>query len=241
MGLGGVRRMSAQFDIYSRPGDGTVVMSRIHGRSSESETAAHAHSGGNSLFEIGAVCRAMPGEYVSGDAYHVQQGGDRLSVAIIDALGHGPVAFEATQEALETCRSGRMDSPALLLESAHERLRATRGAVMSVASLDLKRNEVVYAGIGNIAGAIHDGGSATHMVSMSGTVGQIARSPREFFYPWSRTSVMVLTSDGIHVRFKLPPADVVTQRHTAVIAALIYRDWQRQRDDATVFVAREKG
>jgi hypothetical protein len=43
-------------------------------------------------------------------------------------------------------------------------------------------------------------------------------------------------SDGISARWDLRKDDALRQRHSAIIAAVLYRDHARSRDDATVVV-----
>jgi hypothetical protein len=52
-----------------------------------------------------------------------------------DGLGHGPVAAEAAAEALKVFESAR-GSPAAILERAHPLMRGTRGAAVTLATVD---------------------------------------------------------------------------------------------------------
>src|SRR5512134_1685158 len=61
-GLGAIIRQSDIFDIYTQPGKGTAVFSRMR------PTQCSAPSSWCAV-EIGAVCKAAPREDVSGDAW----------------------------------------------------------------------------------------------------------------------------------------------------------------------------
>ena len=51
-------------------------------------------------------------------------------------------------------------------------------------------------------------------------------------------AVVVFHSDGITGRWNLGAYAGLSRRHPAVTASLLYRDFQRGRDDATAVVAR---
>jgi len=50
--------------------------------------------------------------------------------------------------------------------------------------------------------------------------------------------MLVMHSDGLTARWSLAAHPQLATRHAAVIAAVLYRDHSRRRDDATVLVAR---
>jgi hypothetical protein len=50
--------------------------------------------------------------------------------------------------------------------------------------------------------------------------------------------LLILHSDGLATRWDLSKYPGLTHRHPTLIAAALYRDFARGRDDVTVFVAR---
>ena len=97
-GLGAIRRLSHDFDIYSRPGHGTALLSRLWARS-RSPYQASIRPPVQARF--GAVMRAKPGEEACGDLWYVEQRLSRIRILVVDGLGHGPLAAEASQRASE--------------------------------------------------------------------------------------------------------------------------------------------
>jgi hypothetical protein len=75
------------------------------------------------------------------------------------------------------------------------------------------------------------------MVSHPGIVGHQMSRVQEFNYPWSDRSLLVLASDGIKTQWRLDAYPGISRRHPTLIAATIWRDFSRGRDDATVVVA----
>lgn len=231
-GLGAMKRISDEFDIYSVPGQGTALVARLWSRRSRNGSRPPS-------LEIGVVCQPKPGEKVCGDAWAVQSRDGHCVILVADGLGHGPDAAAASMAAVNALRNHPQLAPAALIEFAHGALRSTRGAALAVADLDLAQ-EVRYAGVGNIASVALAPGGARHMVSYSGIVGHEARKIQEFIYPWSQDSVLVMHSDGLATHWNLDQYPGLAGRHPSLIAGVLYRDFTRGRDDVTVVVAKKQ-
>lgn len=232
-GLGAIRRLATYFDAYSQPGGGTAVLAQI------SPTGTEATSASSGLL-VGALCSSKPGQSISGDASVIQQWSDGITILLADGLGHGPQAAEAAQEAVRTFQAAPMLEPADSARAIHAALYHTRGAAIGVARLDLSRQEVRFAGVGNISGLIYSTARSHHMVSHNGTAGHSARKIQEFRYHWPDGGLLILHSDGLTNRWDLAQYPGLTGRHPSLVAGVLYRDWTRGHDDACVVVAREK-
>src|SRR6185312_17492503 len=121
-------------------------------------------------------------------------------VAVIDGLGHGPLAADAAASAVEVIQENGKRKPAELLDLMHGALRATRGAAAAVAAIDHERALVQYAGVGNIAASIFRDGNSRSLISHNGIVGHEVRKIQEFSYPWEPGSTLVMHSDGVSSR-----------------------------------------
>jgi anti-sigma regulatory factor (Ser/Thr protein kinase) len=229
-GLGAIKRLSDEFDIYSAPGKGVALLSQLWSRRPPRGTRP-------APYEIGVVCLPMPGEEACGDAWAVEWRGGHCVILVADGLGHGPDAAAAAMAAANALRTHPQLAPAALIEFAHGALRSTRGAALAVADLDLAR-EVRYAGIGNIAGVTCAPGSTRHMVSHAGIVGHEVRKVQEFVYPWTQDSLLVMHSDGLSTHWNLDQYPGLAGRRPSLIAGVLYRDFTRGRDDVTVIVAK---
>ena len=226
-GLGAARRLSNEFDVFSESGRGTVVLSRI------GTTAAASQP----VLRVGAIATNAPGEEVCGDQWAISFRGDTASLVMADGLGHGLLALEAASAAVRAFVADDTVSPADFLARAHVTLKSTRGAVVAMARVHLHTTSVTFAGVGNIAGVIirrdaRDQG----MVSTNGTVGAESPSIREFSYEWPAGSLLVMHTDGLRTRWSLADRPGLAACHPATIAAVLYRDCLRGRDDATVVV-----
>jgi anti-sigma regulatory factor (Ser/Thr protein kinase) len=235
-GLGAISRLSDRFDLYSAPDKGTALLSHLWAGGQGPGSARQ--EGGTP--EHGAVCLPVAGETAPGDGWEIQRRPGGFRVLVADGLGHGPLAREPSQRAIGVLRETPFDhSPVRVLEACHDALRGTRGAAVAVADVDLAAGTVRFAGIGNVAASIHGMGPSLHLVSLNGIVGQGTARFREFSYPWTSGDLLVMASDGLSTRWRLESYPGLTARHPSLIAGVLYRDYGRPRDDATVVAARE--
>jgi anti-sigma regulatory factor (Ser/Thr protein kinase) len=229
-GLGAVIRQSHFVDIASWPGAGTAVMARVNaGRPDPRRTAPHP--------AWGAISIPMPGEIVCGDSFTASSEGNVSTLFVADGLGHGQDAAEASVEAVRLFhRFGGHQVPTLL-DYVHGGLRSTRGAAVSIARFDPAARRVTFAGVGNVAGALAANGNLKRMVSMPGTAGHNARKIQAFDYPFDG-GLIILHSDGLTSNWALSRYPNLHMFHPTLIAAILYRDFARRRDDATVLVGK---
>jgi anti-sigma regulatory factor (Ser/Thr protein kinase) len=227
-GLGAVRRMATEFDVYSVPGAGTVVLARVGAKCGEPVRFG---------YQWAAVSVPAPHETVCGDAWRVVEREGEIALLVADGLGHGPLAAEAADRAAEVFDAEAFEPPGRFVERAHRARVATRGAAMAAAHV--ARNAVVrYAGVGNIAGTVVTSSQSRGLFSQNGTVGLQMRAPRQLDYEWPDRALLIMHSDGVSNRWSLGAYEGLIARHPAVVAAVLLRDFGRGRDDATVVVVR---
>lgn len=229
-GLGAMRRLSALFDIYSSP-RGTVVLAAITDASVAPPTPT----------DVGVVSVALRGEEQCGDDWAVVEEPERTVAMVADGLGHGTAAHEAARAATRLFREHADRPLAEVLERVHDGLRTTRGAAAAIVELDRERRLARFAGVGNVAGTVCEGERARNMVSHHGILGHQVRKVQEFTYPWPPEALVVLHSDGLSARWDLRAYPGLSARHPMLIAGVLYRDFRRKTDDATIVVLREAG
>jgi serine/threonine protein phosphatase PrpC len=184
----------------------------------------------------------MPGQDVSGDR-HVAVAGDRLVVAVIDGLGHGPDAAHAAGRAAEVIEAYADERPDALVRRCHETLRSTRGAAMTIAAIDAEAGEMTWLGVGNVQGAVlpaeaTDDHGRVWVPLRGGVVGYVLPTLRPGTVRLRRDDVLVLATDGVRPVFGgWPRPSEPPQR----IADRILAAQGRGTDDALVLVARYLG
>lgn len=223
IGLGGVQRLSDSFGIYSSRrssgsgiGVGTIVAASVGGRP-----------------DAWVLSRRHPRESVCGDGAFARRREGRSLLAVIDGLGHGQGAAEATARAMDVLvqhADEPLDRLFLALENA---LRSQRGAAISVAQVGPQG--LTWAGIGNVVARMVPT-PVRHLITTNGTLGLRSRPPRIETLAIPHAAQLVFASDGISTRWPTDlPAAVLG--HPLILAALLLRDFGRDSDDATVLVA----
>ncbi|WP_119156675.1 ATP-binding protein [Caldimonas tepidiphila] len=231
-GLGAMHRVADACDVYSSPGAGTALRLLVQ-RAGAPAAARHE-------FEWGAVCVPYPGELVSGDGWAVATAGDELLAMVADGLGHGPQAHDASTAATN-CVGLQPQPPKACLEQVHAALRLTRGAAVACARLLPASGRVEFAGIGNVSSLVlPPQGGGRQMVSLNGIVGHNVRRIQHFDYEWQEPALLLMHSDGLGTHWSLDRYPGLSVRHPTLVAAVLYRDFWRQRDDVTVLAVRRR-
>lgn len=232
-GFGAMRRLPREFAIWSAPDLGTALVCRFFTRPGPAGNGAGA--------PVAGLAVAHPGEVACGDAWTSADDPGGRALLIVDGLGHGPAAADAAAAAVRLFHAGPRSAPHHMLDLLHAGLRSTRGAAAAIATIDQRRRELRFAGIGNISGRLLSGGGSRSLVSHNGTVGHQMRSAQEFVYSWEDDTILVLHSDGLASHWKLDRYPGLGRQDPALIGAVLYRDHSRRRDDVSVVVCRLSG
>lgn len=230
-GLGAISRLADVFDGFSQLNRGTVVVARKYLRGRHRNRSAPS-------WTFGAVRASYPGETSCGDNWSLRRDGSMIYAMMADGLGHGVLAADASLAAVAAFQKATARSAAAFLENVHLALRSTRGAAVAVTQIDDQAGLVHYAGLGNISSILLGGARAQMMVSHNGTAGLAARRFQEFEYPLPPEPTLVMHSDGLVTSWSMDAYPGLMRRHPAVIAAILYRDSSRGRDDVCVLVGR---
>ena len=218
-GLGAIRRLATEFDIHSVPGEGTIVMARF---------------GSATGIRHGAISIAVEGEIECGDAWCLKQDSRGLALFVVDGLGHGTFAAEAARAAVGAFVLGPFAEPQEIMVRANGLMSKTRGGAAACARVI--GDKVTFAGVGNISGTLISVGNSQGLMSHNGTLGLHKRLSPQFEYLRNPGALLIMHSDGLSARWDLKNRPDLLARHPAIIAAALYRDHGRERDDATVVV-----
>lgn len=225
-GLGAVTRMADFFDVYSLRPTGTAIVARVGGDGEKAGAAC-----------VAGISVPVRNEIVNGDGWAQVEDDGTLTVMLVDGLGHGAPAHEAAVAACASFKKAK-GSPTEKLRTIHDALRHTRGAAVAIAELDGGKRAMRFAGVGNISATMIDPSARRSAVSLYGIVGHEVRDFREFSYPWSRESSLIMHSDGLTTRWDLDKYPGLLTHDPAVIAGVLWKDHRRPNDDSTVVVAR---
>jgi serine phosphatase RsbU (regulator of sigma subunit) len=186
---------------------------------------------------IVGASRPHPGETANGDAWTVQWHLGRCRVAVIDGLGHGPAAATAAQCATDALTARPDLPPEDAVHACHHALRGTRGAVLSVAGIDLDAGQLTYAGVGNVEAQLWQDGRTQRLMAYRGIAGVSLPAVRSFMLPLEREWLLLLHTDGVSARFAVDSLPEFKRAAPGELAAAVLAGWGRDADDATVVVA----
>jgi anti-sigma regulatory factor (Ser/Thr protein kinase) len=237
-GLGAIKRLASEFDIFSTQPGGTIVMARIHNKS---PGKLLPDSKGCSHMEWGVICLPAPYETECGDTWRIRDDKDGLRVIIADGLGHGPMAAKASLIATDVFMKNEIHPLTEYYPVADRAMRGSRGAAIALAHINSQSNQLTYAGVGNISGSLRlrNTNQGKGLVSHNGTVGVEMRKIQQFEYDCPPESMLIMHSDGLQSRWILNQYPGLSDRHPATIASVLYRDFCRGKDDITVCVIRK--
>ena len=244
IGLGAIKRLMSDFRINSNINDvktvrnnnnwsqiGTKIITKKY-LSQREDTADRAHS----KIKFGIFSRSKYGEKYNGDTYFLKRFEDKTIAAVIDGLGHGQAASEASTIARLYLVENYKKPFDVIINGLHARLKGTRGVVMSIALIDDKKGELKYVGIGNVLTRIFNSHTIIRPVNYSGSLGYTLRNFRVFQYPWIKGNIIIMTSDGISERYDTNKVPNFLKKHPIIIANTILKEYGKAHDDATVLV-----
>lgn len=184
--------------------------------------------------QLGYLSCPKKGETVCGDSYFIRVEKDRAIMAVVDGLGHGEMAFLASQTAVKCIDLNWEKDATDIIRKCHESLKRTRGAVIGIAKIDFVKKRLEYSGVGNIEfRAISS--NDIKPISINGIVGYNLRKTKKFEYDISQGDLFVMFSDGISSKFLLNDYKMYGPKK---MAEIIMQKFGNNNDDATIIVAR---
>jgi negative regulator of sigma-B (phosphoserine phosphatase) len=189
------------------------------------------------LVEWTVAMRSLGSE--SGDQYLVSRTGEGgVLVAVADGLGHGPEAASAARTAIAVLEAGPERELGARFLRCHERLRDTRGVVLSLGLF--ATGSLTWLGVGNVDGVLLRSGLGTpqQLLVRSGVVGRRLPSLELSRLTVARGDTLILATDGIDQGFAGDPGIALAAPPTA---ERILADHGKETDDALVLVVRYLG
>ena len=193
--------------------------------------------------EFGIAAAAVEGQSESGDIHVVHPTQDGLLLGVIDGIGHGDNAAAVALIASSVLEAYPSDSLETLVQMCHDVLRSTRGAVMSLASIFPRLDQMRWLGIGNVQGMVQRAGALKGtaqevLLLRAGVLGAQMPSLQTATVPLHAGDTIVFATDGIRTGFV---ADVSPLDTPQRCADRILQQHCRGTDDALVLVARYLG
>jgi negative regulator of sigma-B (phosphoserine phosphatase) len=156
------------------------------------------------MAEYGIAKFVLPGEGESGDQHLVCCNQSGILMAAIDGIGHGAEAANAARAAVAVLRNGVGEPIIPLVMTCHERLRATRGVVLSIASVDVRHGLMTWLGVGNVHGVLVRADKKLTQETLllrGGVVGDHLPQLQAAVLPVGQGDLLAFATDGIRADF----------------------------------------
>ena len=195
------------------------------------------------MVEYGVAKFALPGQGECSDQHIVRCNENGILIAAIDGIGHGEEAGNAARTAASVLMAG-VDVPVIsLLELCHERLRTTRGVVMSLASVDVLHGLMTWVGVGNVQGVLtradaNKGSPLETLLLRSGVVGSQLPALQATILPVGPRDTVYLVTDGVRNNFSESLTAIENPQRAA---DRILEQFHNGHDDALALVVRLMG
>jgi negative regulator of sigma-B (phosphoserine phosphatase) len=174
----------------------------------------------------------MVGETANGDRPLVRRDDEhRTMLAVIDGLGHGPLAAAVADIAVECLGAVSLGAPLLeIMELLHGKLAGSRGAAATVCLV--RDGQVEACAVGNVE--LRTSETRLPLIFSAGILGKQLRRFHICQAKLVPRSRLVLFSDGISSR---TPFDEMRKLAAGPACDAIIAKYRRKEDDATVMVA----
>ncbi|MFW9078633.1 ATP-binding protein [Pseudomonas sp. P2757] len=224
IGLGAVSRQAEVFDVYADQ-RGAVLLARLYPRSDRQPDMPY-----------GVSQHSLHDDPACGDVWHLAYNNGSISALVVDGLGHGEDAERAARAGERAFALTPFAEPTVLMEDMHREMIGSRGGAVAFAQFDGARDQLIFAGVGNIGASLIAADKSRGLASHPGIVGGQYRKARPFDYAHVNGHLLIMYSDGLQSRWNLQDYPGLVHRHPAVVASVLHRDFCRGRDDVTVLV-----
>jgi anti-sigma regulatory factor (Ser/Thr protein kinase) len=231
VGLGVVNRLMDEFAVDSRRGRGTRVVCRKWIRH-------YPASLRDCPLDIGVASRPRRWGECNGDAFVIKHWSESVLVGVIDGLGHGPLAHQASECAKQYVETHYDQPLGDIFLGAGRACQSTRGVVMALAHFDWGRGMLSFASVGNIEARIFPHTAAFNLNIRRGIIGLNAPSPKLTEHLWHEANLMVLHSDGLKTLWGWNDFPNVQAKPAETVAQEFLRALAKDDDDATVLVVK---
>src|SRR5713101_7374860 len=195
------------------------------------------------IIEWGSASLTLAGEVESGDKHVVKVFPHGALLAAIDGLGHGEEAAAAANMSVNVLQASDNESLISLLKRCHERLRSTRGVVISLAGFNAVDDTMSWVGVGNVEGVLLRADpavspSSESLVLRSGMVGSRLPLVQAAIVPLMRGDTLIFATDGVRTEFA---QHLLLDDGPQQLADRILAHYATGTDDALVLVGRYVG
>lgn len=150
--------------------------------------------------DISSFQKPKKGQICCGDSYFFIETNDYFICVLVDGLGSGEEAKQASERAISVVREHHDEDVDFLMSACNKELRVGRGAVLSMFKIKFDAHELIFSGVGNVRFIFYS--PDRKKVTPIPTLGFLAGKPIEpkiQVYPFESGSSFALYSDGLEM------------------------------------------
>ena len=195
------------------------------------------------LVDWSVATKPLAGQAVSGDVHLVKEFDGGVLIAVIDGVGHGAAAMFAAQLAAEILERHAEQPLVRLMELCHEALTLTRGAAVTLATIQASDNKLHWLSVGNVEARLVRAAptadpASEGVVMRQGLVGGRLPALHAAEIELELGDVLVVVTDGIHPDFV---RSVAPRQKPKQIVQRVMQEHFKATDDALVLAIRYLG
>ena len=223
IGLGAVKRLLTDVNVRVEGGKFILTGKKVFAEKKKS------------VIQTSVYSRPKPGFKSNGDAYFIKRYEDNAIVAVIDGIGHGDKASQASKIALKVLEDRFREDLEQIVINIHRQSHGSRGCVMGMVRMN-KEGRIEYLGVGNIRTQIYTTDMYKRLVSFDGLLGSNMRTLRTDRFELTTPCLIVMHSDGVS-SFNFDDKRIV-YRPIMELAKESFEKHKKSSDDATLLIAR---
>jgi hypothetical protein len=186
---------------------------------------------------VGISQYAKDNDTYCGDLCAAWQTEEESTLLIIDGLGHGKPAAEASQKAYEYIQEHLQDTLEDMLKGCDDYISDTRGAAIAIAKINHLTQKIHYVAVGNTEGILYSRNDYIRLTSQWGIVGAGISNLIHETYPIDVGDYIILFTDGLDKIFDVRYYEASWRRlDVKTLADDIALRWSTRNDDVGVLV-----
>lgn len=190
-------------------------------------------------YDLGQTQVAFNQDLYCGDLSHYWEQDNKLYLMMCDGIGHGEKAQEASYLAKDYINDHLSESIQSIVIGCDQALQDGRGVVLCLMVIDLLKNELSYASIGNIDAQLIYTNKKSRLPNDPGFLGG-GRLGRFETITVSLTDclLLIMSTDGIDRQMNVTESILYEYPNAQSIADHLLNKWRSGKDDSGILVCK---
>lgn len=193
-------------------------------------------------FDVSALQKPKRSQSICGDSYFVSETDQYFIGTLVDGLGSGEYAKQASQIAVDTIAK-ESDSPVdELIQKVNESLINYRGVVLTIFKMNFQTKSISYCSIGNVQLVIFlPNGKRLMPLPNRGFLSGRPLKVRKEVYPYPDGAIFIIHSDGFKSSGEIKKINCdFSQEQLIYRIEQLFNKQSDLDDDVTILIGKQK-